>query len=103
LELEFLFQQELHTISAFIIAGADMSLVGKLFAVLLAVLLVTNAIVMLFSPAVWFRMPGWIAARGSLTAERYSSGWGSWQIRITGGMLLGFIGWVLYDMLIAKR
>jgi hypothetical protein len=59
-----------------------------------------NALFMLASPRAWFRLPGWIRAQGTLTEQKYASGWGSVTVRLTGAVMLAVIGWVLYDSLI---
>ena len=68
----------------------------------LAAVLSINAAFMLVSPKAWFRLPSWILAKGSMTEKKYASGLGAVQVRITGGLTLGVIGWVLYDLL-SKR
>jgi len=62
-----------------------------------------NAVFMLVSPRAWFRLPGWVAARGSLTKERYAARWGAVQIRITGAVMIGTILWVIYDMFLSGK
>ena len=76
--------------------------VGWSIAALVAIIMVVNAVFMLLSPRAWFRLPKWVGAWGSLTQERYSTGWGGIQVRITGAVILGGIGWVLYDFLIRR-
>lgn len=73
----------------------------SLLAALGAVLFV-NALFMLASPRAWFRLPSWIRAQGSLTEEKYASGWGGIQVRSAGAILLGFISWVLYHSLVRQ-
>jgi hypothetical protein len=70
--------------------------------VVLGLALSVNALFMLVSPKAWFRLPRWIGAQGSLTEEKYASGWGGIQVRLMGGIWLGFIGWVLYHSLIRQ-
>ena len=67
-----------------------------------AVVMVINAAFMLASPRTWFHLPAWLRAQGSLTEDRFSSGWGAVQIRLTGAAILGLIAWVLYDMLLKR-
>jgi hypothetical protein len=62
-----------------------------------------NAAFMLVSPKAWFRLPSWLLLNGSLTAREYGSGPPAFGIRITGGMLLAGILWVLYDSLLRPR
>jgi len=54
------------------------------------------------SPRSWFRLPGWLRAQGSLIEDKYTSGWGAIQIRLTGALVLAAIAWVLYDMLLKR-
>ena len=58
-----------------------------------------NALFMLASPKAWFRLPHWIRAQGTLTEEKYGSGWGAITVRLGGAVMLTVIGWVLYDSL----
>lgn len=58
-----------------------------------------NAAYMLVSPQAWYRLPSWLRLNGSLTEDRYSTGWGAIQIRLTGAMILAAIAWVICDML----
>jgi len=76
--------------------------IGVIVAVTVPTIMAINAVFMVASPRVWFRLPGWIKAQGSLTADKYSSGWGAIQVRITGALILGAIGWVLYDMFLRR-
>jgi hypothetical protein len=68
-------------------------------AVAVGVIVAFNAVFMLISPSAWFGLPNWLRAQGSLTKERYASGWGALQVRLTGALVLGTVGWVVYDML----
>jgi hypothetical protein len=73
-------------------------IVGAIAAIALASLLVINGAFMLASPRAWFELPDWLAAtRGPLTREKYSSGWGAVQVRLTGAAFLGTVVWVIYD------
>lgn len=69
---------------------------------LVAVIMSVNATYMLVSPRAWFRLPGWIGARGTMTEAKYGNGFGAVQVRLTGALLLGVLAWVIYDTL-AKR
>jgi len=62
-----------------------------------------NALYMLISPRAWFRLPRWIRAEGSLTEEKYSTGWGALQVRLTGALTLALIGWVIYEHFFGRR
>jgi hypothetical protein len=59
-----------------------------------------NALFMLASPRAWFRLPGWVRAQGTLTEQKYASGWGGVTVRIAGAIILAVIAWVLYDSLV---
>jgi hypothetical protein len=58
-----------------------------------------NAGFMLISPRAWFQLPAWLAGRGTLTKKRYSSGWGALQLRVLGGVILGTLLWVIFNIL----
>ena len=79
-----------------------MRIVGWCIVLLVGLLITINAAFMLASPRTWFRLPGWLRAQGSLAAEKYATGWGAIQVRLTGAVVLGAIAWVLYDMLLRK-
>jgi len=65
-----------------------------------AILLATiNAVYMLVSPQAWFRLPSWLRAQGTLTEERYGSGWGAVVLRLGGGLILLSLGWFGYALL----
>ena len=70
--------------------------------IILGAVLLVNALFMLISPKTWFRLPRWTGVQGSLTEEKYSTGWGAIQVRVTGGIWLGFIAWVLYHSLVRQ-
>jgi len=70
---------------------------------LVGAVLAINASFMIVSPKAWFRLPSWILAKGTLTEKRYASGWGAVQVRITGAMMLGAIGFVLYHSLTYRQ
>ena len=61
---------------------------GWVFAVLTLTMMAINAILMLFSPRLWFRLPGWIRANARFTTEKHSVGLGAVQVRILGGVVL---------------
>jgi hypothetical protein len=67
-------------------------------AILVGVVMAINAAFMFVSPRAWFRLPAWLKAQGSLTEERYATGWGAVNIRLMGAVILAAIAWVLYDM-----
>jgi len=76
---------------------------GICIAVSVGLMITVNAALMLASPQLWFHLPVWLRAQGSLTEKKYASGWGAVQIRIAGGLILSAIVWVLYDMLLKAR
>jgi len=82
----------------FIIVGVEMLICGRIIAVIFALLMLLNASFMLVSPQAWFALPYWLRANGSLTEEKYATGWGGAQIRIAGGLMVSILGWVIYDM-----
>ncbi len=71
---------------------------GWALGVWLVSLLVINGVTMLVSPAQWFRMSPWLAARGALSRKRYSSGLGAADVRILGGVLLAVLIWIAFDL-----
>jgi len=76
---------------------------GWSIAVCVGLIVGINGVYMLFSPKAWFRLPGWIRAAGTLTEDKFSTGAGALQVRITGAMFLSVIGWVLYDSVLKPR
>jgi hypothetical protein len=77
-----------------------LKLVGWCCIAIVAVLVSGNATYMLVSPRAWFRLPGWMGARGAMTEAKYGSGFGAVQVRVTGASLLGVLAWVIYDSFI---
>ncbi len=77
-------------------------IVGLCIAIVVGLVMTVNAAFMLASPRSWFRLPGWIRAQGSLIEDKYASGWGAIQVRVTGALILAAIAWVLYDMLLRR-
>ena len=80
-----------------------MQALGLVIVVVVGAVLAINASFMIVSPKVWFQLPSWILAKGTLTEKKYASGWGAVQVRITGAMMLGTIGFVLYHSLTYKQ
>lgn len=72
---------------------------GMCALVLLGVGVIVNGLYMLVSPRAWYRLPQWFRASGSLSEEKYSSGWGAIQVRIVGASFLAATAWILYDLL----
>jgi hypothetical protein len=62
-----------------------------------------NAVLMLISPRLWFRIPQWIRLSGSLTAEKFSSGSGAIQVRLLGAAFLGMLLWFMHGCLSSHR
>ncbi len=60
---------------------------------------VANAVIMLVSPRVWFRMPGWSSFRGTITERQYGDRAGHFLVRFLGATCLGFSLWIFYDMI----
>ncbi len=80
-----------------------LEIIGRIVAVIVGILMVINALFMLASPRAWFRLPKWLRAQGTMTEDRYGSGWGAIQVQLAGGLILGAIAWVVYDMFLKHR
>ena len=78
-------------------------IVGWITVAVVGLVLTVNGLFMLFSPRAWFRLPNWIRAQGSLTEAKYGSGWGAFQVRLTGALFLVGILFVLYERVIRQR
>jgi hypothetical protein len=76
-----------------------MQVLGLSIVAIVGAVIAVNAFFMLLSPKAWFRLPSWILAKGTLTEKRFARGWGAVEIRLTGAITLGVIGWVLYHSL----
>jgi hypothetical protein len=72
---------------------------GWVCLILLVGLVLFNGAFMLVSPRAWFRLPFWLRLTGTLSEDNYATGAGAIEVRLTGAAVLGFIGWVLYDIL----
>lgn len=77
-----------------------MHVLGLCLAVAVAGVIAVNACFMLVSPKAWFRLPGWIAARGTLTELKYAQGWRAIELRLAGAAMLGLIAWVVIDLIV---
>jgi hypothetical protein len=75
-----------------------MHILGWCIVAAVGALITINAAFMLVSPEAWFRLPTWISAKGTLAGKKYMKGSGALEIRITGALILGVTGWVLYDV-----
>lgn len=78
-------------------------IVGWLIVVVVGIVMSVNACYMTVSPRAWFRLPRWIRAAGSLTAEQYSAGWGAIQVRAAGAITIAAIGWVVFQLFFGRR
>jgi hypothetical protein len=76
-----------------------MLILGWIALFVLGAILTVNATVMLISPRVWFKLPTWIRAQGTLSERKNSQGFGALEIRILGALMLAAITWVVYDFL----
>jgi hypothetical protein len=76
------------------------SILGWSLLTVLGAVLLVNALFMLASPKAWFRLPHWVRAEGSLTEQKYASGWRGMELRLAGAILLAFIAWVVYHSFI---
>jgi hypothetical protein len=74
-------------------------ILGILCFVITVAAVVTNAVVMIISPKMWFRMSHWIRLSGSLTEEKYASGWGAVQVRVLGVCFLLIMAYFLHGCL----
>jgi hypothetical protein len=79
-----------------------MQILGGLFGIVLAALLVVNGTFMLISPPAWFKLPEWLAANGNLNPEKYSRGWGALQVRIAGLAFISVVVWVVFNIVLAR-
>ena len=70
--------------------------IGLLVIPLLLGAVLFNGVVMLISPARWFKLPSYIAFRGALHQQTYAaSSAGRFQIRVLGLILVGAAGWMI--------
>jgi hypothetical protein len=74
-------------------------LAGRAIIVAVFVLMLFNAAVMIISPSMWFRLPSWLRAQGTLTREKYSSGAGALRLRLLGVIVIASIAWVVRGFL----
>jgi len=63
---------------------AALRILGVCIAALFGFAVALKAALMLFSPRCWFRLPTWIALRGSMREARYVTGSGAIETRLTG-------------------
>jgi RHS repeat-associated protein len=79
-----------------------MRIIGVGAAVLLALVISINGVLMLASPRAWFNLRSRLKLQGSLTEEQYATGWGAVQVRLTGASFLAMIVWVLYVVFLSE-
>ena len=77
-------------------------IIARVMAIVFISLLLMNGFVMLVSPVRWFSMKWWLKLQGTLTAERYSRGFGALQVRILGGIVIVSILWMAYELFLAQ-
>jgi hypothetical protein len=70
--------------------------IGSVLIAIAILLMLINAVLMLLSPRRWFALPGWLRAKGTLTRERYESGWGAIQLRAVGALILASLIWAAH-------
>lgn len=70
---------------------------GWLTVVVVGIFFLVNGCFMLISPRAWFRLPGWLAGRGTLTEAKYGSGPRSMEVRILGAVFVGLPVWCLIN------
>lgn len=73
-------------------------IIGAICGALALMLSFVNGAVMLISPRLFFSLPSWMSAKGSLTKERYASGFGAIQLRLLGAVFAGFPLWLIYEI-----
>jgi len=79
-----------------------MRTIGVCLAILVGLVITINAVFMVASPRAWFRLPSWLGAWGSLSKYKHATGPGAIEVRLTGAIMLGAVGWILYDMLLRR-
>jgi hypothetical protein len=68
------------------------------FASLIGAYVFFNATVMLISPKLWFRLPSWLAIRGTMTERKYANRQGYRLVRILGAIFFVAIVWMIYSL-----
>ncbi len=76
--------------------------IGIVCFIFVAVAVVSNGVLMLVSPRLWFRVPGWARLSGSLSESKYGSGWGAVQIRLLGACFLAIMIWFLHGCMAGR-
>lgn len=77
-------------------------LIGIVCFIVVAVAVVSNGVLMLVSPRLWFRAPHWARLSGGLSEAKYSSGWGAIQIRLLGACFLAIMIWFLHGCIVGR-
>ena len=73
-----------------------LKVVGWVGLITLVTILFVNGFFMMVSPGVWFKLPDWLRAQGTIT-KKYERGWRSVELRITGALIVAAIVYVLWD------
>jgi hypothetical protein len=76
-------------------------IITRIIETIVIALLLLNGSVMLLSPVRWFSLQWWFKL-GTLTAERYSRGFGALRVRILGGIVILSILWMAYELFLAQ-
>ena len=74
--------------------------IGILGAISTIVVVGTNAAFMLIWPRAWFRLPNWIRFNGTLSEQKYATGWPSLELRLGGAIVLFAIVWVVLHIIL---
>jgi hypothetical protein len=64
---------------------------GWTITVFTLIIIGVNALFMLLSPGLWFRLPSWIRANARFTREKHGSGPAAFQVRVVGAVALLFV------------
>lgn len=76
---------------------------GWTFAILTLVMMSVNAFFMLFSPRLWFRLPGWIRGNARFTDDQHGSGLGALQVRMLGAVVLLVLTVIIVGIVFGAR
>lgn len=74
-----------------------LQVVFRWYVVAIIAAMAVNGLLMLASPRIWARLPGWIKAGGIDSWQDWPV-WGAILIRATGIIILGAMAWVLYEL-----
>jgi len=78
-------------------------IIGVVFFIFTIVVVTGNAALMVVSPRAWFRVPRWIRLTGTMSEDKFASGWGAIQVRLLGGCFLAIMAWFLHGCLSSPR